>query len=90
VGAWDTKTFDNDDAMDWLDELAQTSDLSLCEQCLNAEEIQAYYLEAPECVRILCSAEVLAALIFGCGSAANTGMEPRARKDVRRGLCPSR
>ena len=62
MGTWDTKTFDNDDAMDWLSELAQTADLSLCEQCLEGDESQGDYLEAPECVRILCSAEVLAAL----------------------------
>jgi len=63
MGTWDTKIFSNDDAMDWLSELEQAGDLSLCEQCLEAVEIQGYYLEAPECVRILCSAEVLAALI---------------------------
>jgi hypothetical protein len=60
MGTWDTKTFDNDDAMDWLAELRETSNLSLFERCLSPEEVQGY-LEAPECVRILCTAEVLAA-----------------------------
>ena len=68
MGTWDTKTFDNDDAMDWLSELTQTADLSLCEQCLEANDIQGDYIEAPECVRILCSAEVLAALSGRPGS----------------------
>jgi hypothetical protein len=62
VGTWDTKTFDNDDAMDWAAELGEADDLSVCERSLNPEELRGYYLQASDCVGILCAAEVLAAL----------------------------
>jgi Domain of unknown function (DUF4259) len=62
VGTWDTKTFDNDAAMDWAGELAISNDLSICERSLDPEELRGYYLQAPDCVGILCAAEVLAAL----------------------------
>ena len=48
--------------MDWAAELAEVDDLSLCERSLNPEELRGYYLQAGDCVRILCAAEVLAAL----------------------------
>src|SRR5262245_11665621 len=62
MGTWDTKTFDNDAAMDWAGELAVTNDLSICERSLDPEELRGYYLQAPDCVGILCAGEVLAAL----------------------------
>ena len=62
MGTWDTGTFDNDDAMDWAAELADGEDLGVCERSLNPQELQGYYLQAPDCVSILCAGEVLAAL----------------------------
>jgi Domain of unknown function (DUF4259) len=62
MGTWDTKTFDNDDAMDWVAELTGVDDLSICERSLNPEELRGYYLQAPDCVGVLCAGEVLAAL----------------------------
>ena len=61
MGTWDTKTFDNDDAMDWAAELAEVDDLSGCARALDPEELRGY-LQAPDGVGILCAAEVLAAL----------------------------
>ena len=62
MGTWDTKTFDNDDAMDWPAELAEADDLSICERALNPEELRGYYLQVSDGVVILCAGEVLAAL----------------------------
>jgi uncharacterized protein DUF4259 len=62
MGTWDIGTFENDDACDWADELVDTSDLAMVEAALDPEEIDGYYLEAPDCVRILCAGEILAAL----------------------------
>lgn len=62
MGTWDTGTFDNDDAMDWAADLADGDDLEVCERSLSPEEVQGYYLEAPDGVSILCAGEVLAAL----------------------------
>src|SRR5262245_36719927 len=61
MGAWETGSFDNDDALDWLVELSESSDLALIAQALHPEEFEGY-LEAAECAKILCAGEVLAAL----------------------------
>ncbi len=62
MGTWGIGCFDNDDALDWLSELSESSDLELIATSLNPAKVNGYYLEAPECVRILCAGEVLAAL----------------------------
>lgn len=62
MDTWETGSFDNDDARDWLGELSDSSDLGLIAQALDPHEVQGYYLEAPDCVRILCAGEILAAL----------------------------
>ena len=62
MGTWDTNTFDNDAAMDWAGELADSNDLSLLARSLDPGELRGYYLQAPDCVGILCAGEVLAAL----------------------------
>ena len=63
MGTWGMSSFENDEALDLLSELAATDDLALLERALEAKEVQGYYLEAPECSRILCVAELLAAAI---------------------------
>ena len=60
MGAWGIKTFENDDASDWIYDLEETSDLSLFEATFEAARED--YLEAPEGCTILAAAEVLLAL----------------------------
>jgi hypothetical protein len=62
MGAWDTGPFDNDDASDWLYELAESSDTSVIASVLNTvANIGDAYLEAPECSQALTAAEIVAA-----------------------------
>lgn len=60
MGTWGIKTFENDEALDWAADLEEIKDESLLKESLNPEEVEGYYLEAPECVRILCASEVIA------------------------------
>ncbi len=62
AGAWDTGSFDNDDALDWVWELSESSDLSVVEQALNAAANSSGYLEAPTASMAIAAAEVVAAL----------------------------
>jgi hypothetical protein len=65
AGAWGFKTFENDDALDWLDSLDSHSGSGLLMTALRA----AKYLEAPQCSQALAAAEVVAA---AHGKASNT------------------
>jgi hypothetical protein len=58
MGAWGHKTFENDDASDWLYELEESSDLSVIESALTFEG----YIEAPDGCNALAAAEILLAL----------------------------
>lgn len=60
MGAWGHKSFENDDAADWLYDLEKTSDLSLLSQAFASADTD--YLEADEASCILAAAEVLLAL----------------------------
>lgn len=63
MGAWDFGSFDNDDASDWLYELAESSDLSTILAALNTvDRMGGEYLEAPDCAIALAAAEIVAAL----------------------------
>ena len=63
MGAWGVKTFENDDALDWVSELEQAEDHSLIEETLKVvTERGDEYLEAPEACMALAAAEVVAAL----------------------------
>lgn len=59
MGAWGYKTFENDDAADWLYELEESSDLSVIENALTFEDT---YIEAPEACNALAAAEILLAI----------------------------
>lgn len=63
MSAWNTGTFDNDDAADWLAELQATDDETVLQAALEAADAGEGYLEAPEGARILCACELVAALI---------------------------
>jgi hypothetical protein len=65
MGAWGAKSFQNDDACDWVYELEEDSDLAVIEETLAAiaEADKDDYLEAPECSTAIGAAEVVAALL---------------------------
>lgn len=63
MGAWGYGSFDNDDALDWVNELERSEDLSAITRALDAvTDNSADYLEAPDCSVALAAAEVVAAL----------------------------
>ena len=68
MGAWDTGSFDNDDAMDWLYDLENAQDFSfLAEACETVKDQRGIAPEAGDCVAAICAAEVVAALMGNPG-----------------------
>jgi hypothetical protein len=68
MGAWGSGSFENDDALDWLDELLR-SKVKLrtpLERIVRAPK--GRYLEAPACSEAIAAAEVVAALLGRAGS----------------------
>lgn len=64
MGAWGTGSFENDGALDLLDEIVQGSDLKpiwTSLEKINDVGIESY-IEAPECEAAIAAAEVVAAL----------------------------
>ncbi len=62
MGAWGHSAFENDDALDWLYELEESSGLDLVVATLTEVSQEGDYLEAPESSMGLAAAEVVAAL----------------------------
>ena len=62
MGAWGIGTFENDDAVEWLDELQASADSSVLQTALERPENDEEYIESPEGIHILCAGEILAAL----------------------------
>lgn len=62
MGDWGAKSFENDDARDWLYELEEADTLEPIEEAFLVITENDDYLEAPECSAALAAAEVLAAL----------------------------
>lgn len=62
AGGWDTGSFDNDDALDWVYELSESNDLSVVESALQNAIDASGYLEAPTGSAAIAAAEVVAAL----------------------------
>lgn len=60
MGAWGIKSFENDDASDWLYDLEESDDLSVIQKALQLDNA---YIEAPECCNALAAAEVVLALL---------------------------
>jgi hypothetical protein len=60
AGAWESGSFDNDDALDWAGQCVWSKDSSLISVTLNAALVDGY-LEAPECSSAVAAAEVVAA-----------------------------
>ena len=65
MGAWGAASFDNDDAVDWLADLSQSTDLRPIQAALEAVTRldSASYLEAPEASAAVAAADVVAALL---------------------------
>ncbi len=64
MGASGHGPFDNDDAMDWVAELAEADDESILAEALEAVSLdEDDYVEAPEASIAIASAEVIAALL---------------------------
>jgi hypothetical protein len=61
AGAWGFRTFENDDALDWLSELKSTSGTQLLEAAVRQVDTKARYVDAPTCSVALAAAEVIAA-----------------------------
>jgi hypothetical protein len=61
MGAWDNGVFDNDDAADWMNELAAAHGLEILSNAIYAVVNAADYIEAPEGSRFLCTCEVIVA-----------------------------
>ncbi|HET6764055.1 MAG TPA: DUF4259 domain-containing protein [Longimicrobiaceae bacterium] len=62
MGAWGAGAFDNDDALDWLDDLLDGDGAELLRDALSAAAEADGYLEAPDAASALAAAEVVAAL----------------------------
>ena len=65
MGAWGPESFDNDDALDWLDELVSAKDDGPIRSALGAVlgQHRGTYVEAPAASRAVAAAEVIAASI---------------------------
>lgn len=61
MGTWGVGSFENDDAADWVWELAE-ADAALLSSVLSQVLQNTGYLEAPDCARAVAAAEVVAAL----------------------------
>lgn len=62
MGAWAVGSFDNDDASDWVWELAEAEDTSILVEAFSRVNHCDGYLEAPDCSVGIAAAEVVAAL----------------------------
>ena len=69
AGAWGYGSFENDDALDWLDDLGRHSGSELIMIALSTADPKASYIEAPQCSQALAAAEIVAA---AHGSASKT------------------
>jgi hypothetical protein len=62
MGAWGPGPFENDDALDWIGELAASSALATVEDALDLPAASADFPEAPECSVAVAAAETVAAM----------------------------
>jgi hypothetical protein len=58
MGSWGVNFYENDDALDWLEEAKEEGSSFILKTLKNI--LEADYLEAPECVNALAAAEVIA------------------------------
>lgn len=60
AGAWNSGSFDNDDALDWVTDCTRTTGANAISSALK-DAIKSKYLEAPEASYAIAAAEVVAA-----------------------------
>jgi hypothetical protein len=63
MGAWGAGSFENDDAMDWVDTLVEASTVEVLADSLKPALTPRSYLEAPEASVVVAAAEVVAAAL---------------------------
>jgi hypothetical protein len=61
MGAWGYGSFENDDALDFIDELQETGDFGLVREIFKTVLSETEYLEAPEGCKGVAAAEIVAA-----------------------------
>jgi len=62
MGAWGSAAFENDDALDRLDQLLEGDGLTLVVEAFHDVQAETGYLEAPQSSCALAAAEIVAAL----------------------------
>ncbi len=63
MGVWGAKSFENDDALDWVADLDEANDIEPVTKALNyIVNGDSDYLEIPECSVAVAAAEIVAAL----------------------------
>jgi uncharacterized protein DUF4259 len=64
MGTWGTRIFENDDAMDWVQQLQETEGTTLLIESFDVLNDLANddYAELPECYKAIAAAEIVAAL----------------------------
>src|SRR5690554_758006 len=60
MGAWGIGNFENDDAVDWSYDIADSKGVKVLTAPLRNVVSEADYLEAPDCCQALASAEIIA------------------------------
>lgn len=69
MGTWGANSFENDDALDWLNEFCQHPSKDFILKALTiVAEFKGDYLEAPECSRAVAASEIVAAINQGGNS----------------------
>ncbi|MFK8113327.1 MAG: DUF4259 domain-containing protein [Rubripirellula sp.] len=63
MGTWGLGTFDDDIACDWLEDLHESDPIAFFVQCLDLDGDD--YLEFLACIGVVCTAEVIHAVICG-------------------------
>jgi 3-methyladenine DNA glycosylase AlkD len=63
MGTWGAESFENDDALDWLQELTSSDDVKLLRKALQEAVSSPEPLEAPEASAVVAAAELVAAAL---------------------------
>lgn len=83
MGASGTGTFDDDDAMDWLDSFESDGPGAMKSALTTVAELgREDYLEAPEASHALAAAELVAAALGGEDDRLPDGFRPRFAKHI--------
>lgn len=81
MAAWDTGPFDNDDAVDWLEELIDSSDISILSATLDViGDVGEDFLESADCCNAIAAAEIVAALLGQAGA----GLPAKAKAWIKK------